>query len=429
MKKNKKLNLIGLTITIIVISILVVTLFVIKRSEHIELINRGNEGKRIGEENGIGGSGELTVPNPNEKFSSIYGANTTITQGDYQAVIPKGFAVEINDDGTIKSIADGLVITDAVNNNGNSIGNEFVWIPVNYEATGTKDENGLDTGFLGTFKIKDEEGETYPNTDGYTGEEEDYYHMMKSVQNNKGFYIGRYEAGIETTNAARSMYTDSSKTTYRENGTSPVVVKRDCYPYNFVGWGKTVHIYDEEVEAEELNEGYGAVYLSKNLINSETTGVTSTLCYQEQWEAILKFVIDEESVLYSEDWGNCMDTEKIIDRPSAKYLDIWNEAIDWTSIENTPKNKEKWSSILLTTGASDDFNKKNIYDINGNVSEWLMQKGNKWDRIAVWSYCSALCGTGEAQGDEECNASMTKRKIPFDVSLYIGFRPALYINN
>lgn len=46
--------------------------------------------------------------------------------------------------------------------------------------------------------------------------------MMQSVQKNKGFYIGRYEAG--------TIEPRKSSTT----GISEVVVKRDAYPYIYV---------------------------------------------------------------------------------------------------------------------------------------------------------------------------------------------------
>ena len=51
----------------------------------------------------------------------------------YNPIIPKGFA-PINENGADWGSADGykkgLVITDEVNEEGNSIGNEFVWVPV-----------------------------------------------------------------------------------------------------------------------------------------------------------------------------------------------------------------------------------------------------------------------------------------------------------
>ena len=37
------------------------------------------------------------------------------------------------------------------------------------------------------------------------------------------------------------------------------------------------------------------------------------------------------------------------------------------------KNKTTSGDILLTTGASEEFNKMNIYDLAGNVFEWTLE--------------------------------------------------------
>ena len=153
-------------------------------------------------------------------------------------------------------------------------GNEFVWVPVNYTATG-KDENsnGLDDGFEETFKRSTTNADyTEPYTTGYSGEDTDYMNMMKSVQANKGFYIGRYEAGTT------SPRTDATTTT------STVVIKRDAYPYIYVGWGNAMNDITTDVTYSSKLRGKGAVYLSKNMYTAGEIGATSTLCYGVQWE-------------------------------------------------------------------------------------------------------------------------------------------------
>ena len=71
----------------------------------------------------------ITVTGIGEIFSTIYDETTEyVDSKGKKATIPKGFAVGISNG--INSIDEGLVITDEVDRNGFSTGNEFVWVPV-----------------------------------------------------------------------------------------------------------------------------------------------------------------------------------------------------------------------------------------------------------------------------------------------------------
>ena len=277
---------------------------------------------------------------------------------DTTVTIPNGFKVsdvasDGNSDGE-QTVSTGLVIQDKDKN-------EFVWVPVNYTATGTLDDDGLDSGFKDTFKRSTTiSSNTEPYGSGYDGEKEDYIKMMKSVQENKGFYIGRYEAG--TTEPRTSSTTGKSK----------VVVKRDAYPYIYVKWGDKTNTVGEE----------GAVYLSKNMYSANEIGATSTLCYGVQWDAIMKFVEDStHSITNSTTWGNYKDNAWTIERTTAQYTDTTNvKTGNWTAI-TSDKSKTSSASYLLTTGASDTFKVKNIFDLAGNVSEWTMEANDSADRV------------------------------------------------
>ena len=285
---------------------------------------------------------------------------------DTTVTIPNGFKVsdvasDGNSDGE-QTVSTGLVIQDKDKN-------EFVWVPVNYTATGTLDDDGLDSGFKDTFKRSTTiSGNTEPYGSGYDGEKEDYIKMMKSVQENKGFYIGRYEAG--TTEPRTSSTTGKSK----------VVVKRDAYPYIYVKWGDKTNTVGEE----------GAVYLSKNMYSANEIGATSTLCYGVQWDAIMKFVEDStHSITNSTTWGNYKNNAWTIERTTAQYTDTTNvKTGNWTAI-TSDKSKTSSASYLLTTGASDTFKVKNIFDLAGNVSEWTMEASSgahRVDRGACYDY-------------------------------------------
>ena len=327
--------------------------------------------------------------------------NATYTDSEKTTVtIPKGFKVsdvaKTEDTDGEQTVSTGLVIQDAN-------GNEFVWVPVNYTATGTPDDDGLDSGFKDTFKRSTtSSGYTEPSASGYgeNGAEEksDYLKMMKSVQKNKGFYIGRYEAG--TTEPRTSSTTSISE----------VVVKRDAYPYIYVEWGDSMNTVGN----------VGAVYLSKNMYSANEIGATSTLCYGVQWDAAMKFVEDStHSTSNSTNWGNYYDNAWNITRTTASYIDITNAATgSWTPITS---NKEKTSSesFLLTTGASDSFKAKNIFDLAGNVYEWTMEAYDSTYRV-----CRG--GSYDFNGSSR-PASSRDTYGPTSGNGRFGFRSALYL--
>ena len=315
---------------------------------------------------------------------------------DTTVTIPNGFKVsdvasDGNSDGE-QTVSTGLVIQDKDKN-------EFVWVPVNYTATGTLDDDGLDSGFKDTFKRSTTiSSNTEPYGSGYDGEKEDYIKMMKSVQENKGFYIGRYEAG--TTEPRTSSTTGKSK----------VVVKRDAYPYIYVKWGDKTNTVGEE----------GAVYLSKNMYSANEIGATSTLCYGVQWDAIMKFVEDStHSITNSTTWGNYKNNAWTIERTTAQYTDTTNvKTGNWTAI-TSDKSKTSSASYLLTTGASDTFKVKNIFDLAGNVSEWTMEASSGAYRVTR--------GGRYSYNGSDYPASARIGISPSISSSDFGFRLALYL--
>ena len=425
--KQTGITLIALVITIVVLLILagvsINALFsdngIIERAKNaqnkvdeaekkdLEEINKLNNWL---EENG-GISNSPTVKSYTEASKNEDGTlkeNAKYTDSESAEVtIPKGFKVsEVAGTGSTdgeQTVSKGLVIQD-------KDGNEFVWVPVNYTATG-KDENsnGLDDGFEATFKRSTTNSSyTEPYANGYSGENTDYMNMMKSVQANKGFYIGRYEAGTT------SPRTDTTTTT------SAVVVKRDAYPYIYVGWGNAMNDITTDVTYSSKLRGKGAVYLSKNMYTAGEIGATSTLCYGVQWDAAMKFVEDStHSTTNSTTWGNYADNAWTIDRTTASYTDSTNvKTGSWTKITSN-KSKTNSESILLTTGASDSFKAKNIFDLAGNVREWTMEAYNSTLRVYRGGYYYT--------NGSNIPASGRSNNYPTYGNGGIGFRPALYL--
>ena len=169
-----------------------------------------------------------------EKFSDIYTETKEYTKDGQTAWIPEGFAVGVSS--KIDDISEGLVITDKIDENHKSIGNEFVWIPVatavsDTEANGTtnkamaiQQEDGNYRGLLYNFNADGSEVQskcttttssyrepdiltTYDNSTGnnnglFTKEslQSEYNKMIESVKIYHGFYVGRYELGLDGSN-------------------------------------------------------------------------------------------------------------------------------------------------------------------------------------------------------------------------------------
>ncbi len=256
------------------------------------------------------------------------------------AIVPEGFvASDIEGENTI---AGGLVIyegTEKVSEDADAktTRNQFVWIPVDIsEFTRTEWSNNAPTGTISSYYTEPYSYSTdigISETNDLTGEYAEYKAMKESVEKYGGFYIGRYEAGSETerTNVA--------------NGTTNMVVKQDAYVYNYVGWGPSMTSAEGDVTYDSLNQGKGAVELSRSLYKNSTS-VKSTLIYGVQWDAALRFIADEtHNVTDSTSWGN-----------------YYNNT-DRTQV--SPNNPAK-------TGAHENWKAKNIYDLAGNIREWTM---------------------------------------------------------
>ena len=174
--------------------------------------------------------------------------------------------------------------------------------------------------------------------------------MLKSVYENGGFYIGKYEVGTET------LRTSSSA-----NLTTPVI-KEGAYPYNYV----------TNKQAQEK---------SKELA---TGGRTSSLMFGIQWDLVLKHIETKQGKTQAElkndstTWGNYNNAEFEITKGkySTNYGDTFTE-VNGTYTKPT-------SGVLLTTGATQRNSVLNIYDLAGNEHEWTLEKSTNTSYPSVY---------------------------------------------
>ena len=166
--------------------------------------------------------------------------------------------------------------------------------------------------------------------------------MLKSVYENGGFYIGKYETGTKTLRTSKNAPL-----------TTPVI-KEGAYPYNYV----------TNKQAQEK---------SKELA---TGGRTSSLMFGIQWDLVLKHIENKQGKTKAElkddstTWGNYYDATFEITK--GKYSTDYGDT--FTEVNGTytkPKNR----GVLLTTGATERNSVLNIYDLAGNGEEWTLEKG------------------------------------------------------
>ena len=325
----------------------------------------------------------------NNKKEQIY----LVKKEQIERQLPKTkYTIPYYPDNTFTKVADtnldnGLVIQDAN-------GNEYVWIEVpkslyNNEAynkkTTTADQKPVSSTdydkieyclhkYTNYYRNGTRFTDTYYSDDvtGLTSEKytELKQKMLKSVYENGGFWIGRYEAGITTNRTAKG---DATVAPLSKAGT----VENTVYPYTYVTCSQA------QTLASQLSTG---------------KSYTSSLMFGVQWDLVLKHIEVKEakgtalatiqSALRSDskDWGNYSNASFTINRGKyAKFgeLSTWynynNESgltgcVTYADGRSTKVSASSGSnSILLTTGASEACKKMNIYDLAGNVSEWTLE--------------------------------------------------------
>ena len=304
---------------------------------------------------------------PKQPGEETNGGSTSVSSNETRPYLPTGFT-QVK--GT--TLKNGLTIQD-------STGNQYVWVEVPkaervYKTAGLEIKDFTDEEYT---KIEDD---LHTYTDVYrdgTSYKDEYYSevgltndqytnlkktMLKSVYQNGGFYIGKYETGIE----------NKPKTSYSVD-TAPTetpVIKRNAYPYNYVTCS----------QAQTLAS------------NMESGNHTSSLMFGVQWDLVLKYLETKGTSQMdlktdSTSWGNYVNNAWNITNENLKYAP---NASNWTSA--TEKTKDSSSSILLSTGASDDFSKQGIYDLAGNVFEMTLEHTNSISRARPRGTCTARGG-------------------------------------
>ena len=428
MKKNKGITLVALVVTIVVLLILAgVSINLVLGNNGI--IAKAKEAQRKSAEasqNDLIGMNEL-AQQLEGKLNGSTGSGSENGGKTEPETVPYLPSDDFHYD-TSTSVDTGLVIQDAS-------GNEYVWVVVPrttavYKTTGLGKTTFTDADYTSIENDLKDYTSTYVTTYGYSdtyvaddksvgwfADETAYNNlknsMLKSVYENGGFYVGRYEAGIGTNRTSIESQVNGK---YPVPTTAPVS-KADAYPYTYV----------TRTQAQNLASN----------VNSGTK--TSSLMFGVQWDLVLAFMSKDTAKITSTDdlttnstaIGNYRDsvfqlsqTGKYATMSDYNLSSTWNPSTtSTTNFVDSSRNKIAQSSngngILVTTGTSEKNKVMNIYDVAGNVWEWTLEKTSKNDPCASRGGSFSNTGTNYPTACRcDVGIDYSNNRIGFRVSLF-----------
>ena len=408
LEENTGITLIALVVTIIVLLILAgVSISMLTGQNGI--LNRAAEAK---EKTAEAQKQENNTLTEYEKTFNKYMSNLPSTEYT-TPYLPDTNKFE-RVDGT--DLSTGLVIREK------ATGSEYVWVEVPKTSEVYKNA-GLDISTFGEseYNLIEKDLQDYTSeyrtqtnfkdeffedsSEGWFKNANEYneakYKMLKSVYENGGFWVGRYEAGVE------------ENIVISGNRNLMPISMGDIYPYNFI----------TRTQAKNLAE------------KIESGNYISSLIYGLQWDLMVKYIETKGNVSIdklnsdSTTVGNYINSEFELKRGKfAQELAFEN----WYNFDSEEKKmlvtgRKKITQsvasngILLTTGATEATNLQNIYDIAGNVWEWTLER-NSEDKNQL---CVRRGGSFVNMGSYNYISCRNLSSIT-DNSANIGFRVTIY---
>lgn len=287
--------------------------------------------------------------------------------------------------------------------------NQYVWVPVENMSKFKRQNFGLNKIISET--IGTEWWEITPtttlNTRYMTQDDlDEVTEMYKSVEKYGGFYVARYEAGLDT---ARNASTALAKGKDIKSQMNKFVYNYLCYANSMSG-----------------NSG-GAIEAARSIYpndNTNTTGVISTLMYGVQRDTTVQWLLDTKAIASATDstsYGNYANhlisnvSEEI--NEGSKYATYGDSGLKEYKDFTTAKSLS--SDWFMTTGSLKVAKTNNIYDLAGNAGEWTMEGYSYNGRVRRGgSYDFTRTSHGVAYGESRDPKSNVSGE---------GFRAALYI--
>ena len=303
-----------------------------------------------GEKKKIDENGNVTVKLESVADSKTKGTvfnDVTTLEDTYgnQVKIPKGFKIA-NDSAT--DVTGGIVIEDATYTN--TIGSQFVWIPVGtgenaiikkanketvdialgrYEFTKNSDGTITTSEYSGSYTEDTTANHNSSYRNAIANNIEEFITSVKEI--NHGYYIGRYEAGVVDYNSSVSTSNSNKETNWTgyTGDNIKLVCKKEQQVWNYVTQNK-------------------ASELSRDMYGSEAK-VTSDLINSYAWDTAIVFIhkcgTENNSSTYSKTVG--------------------------LSSTSTSTPQTTGTNILKATSKVDK--QCNIFDMAGNCREWTTE--------------------------------------------------------
>lgn len=304
-------------------------------------------------------------------------------------IIPEGFKHVLGNWDT------GYVISD-------SLGNEFVWIPV-----GMLNEEKPSEAFLKYYKNK----KVKLNT-------EEFIEIEQSINKYGGFYISRYEASL------KGATNETSK-----GNTNVLQVIKNVMPVSQVSFStnnvERAKGYNQEGKSIVEGERKGALELAHSMAYDYKWNekcIYTTLMYGEHYDTVL-YIFDKLQLLNNKEnndlnpitqdstlWGNYINSEFRYEKEGEIYTKNVNSGILLPTGSNLYKLQE--NDIIENNRIF------NIYDFAGNLAEWTMDQKGEENIIRGGDFGSS--GIME-------NVAKYTNKEPEYASGSVGIRVVLYI--
>ena len=350
-----------------------------------------------GEKKKIDANGNVTVKLESVADSKTKGTvfdDVTTLEDTYgnQVKVPKGFKIA-SDSAT--DVTGGIVIEDATYTN--TIGSQFVWIPVGTGENAIKKANKETVDIAlgryeftknsdGTIKTSELSNRNYTedttashNSSSFgnaiANDIEEFITSVKEI--NHGYYIGRYEAGVVDYDSSVSTSNSNNKTNWTgyTGANIKLVCKKEQQVWNYVTQNK-------------------ASELSRDMYKSEAK-VTSDLINSYAWDTAIVFIqkcgTESNSSTYSYTVGQ--------------------------SLTSTSAPQTTGTNILKATSKVDK--QCNIFDMAGNCFEWTTETYSSSNNP-----CGSRGGLYLSRGFYTSSRGSDSTSYAYS---YGSFRPLLYL--